>query len=201
MTKKLQKNGERPVGVVGTVIEPLPNEATPEQAAAEAKVKAKAAADLRAEAEAKAKAAADLRAEVTAAKAILAAFKETDQYKAIPEDVRAAIERITKKAAVSGNGKETVATLIEKLFPTVGAILDEFELFKSTKMGRAEMKKKVHYAMSKCTDESKKMWIRFDEKEGEGSWVYDAQQADRPSNWQDSDMPRTRKASTPVTPE
>lgn len=132
---------------------------------------------------------AELRESLQKAKTILFGFMETAQYSDLAEDVKDAIVRLAKKASPT-SAKASTQGFLQELFPEVGASFDEFELFKKTKMGRAEMRKKVFYAMKKCVNDAEKMWVRFD-KDSE-SWVLDSIGATCPENWTDADLPKTR---------
>lgn len=138
---------------------------------------------------AKAEKLAALRESLNKAKTVLFTFIETDEYKALADDVKDAIVRLAKKASPT-SAKASTQGFLQELFPEVGHVLDEFELFKSTKMGRAEMRKKVFYAMKKCANPAEKMWVRFDK--ALESWVLDSIGSDVPSNWTDADLPKTR---------
>lgn len=151
------------------------NEATPEQLEKE-KQKAEQA---------------EMRRTLNEAKATLYKFAETPEYKALSEEVQNAIKRMMKKASSSGS-TATTQGFLEGLFPKVGTAIDEFELFKETRMGRGEMQKKVHYAMRRA-DNDNKLWIRFDSKLGEGSWVLDAVGGDMPKGWTEDMLPQTRE--------
>jgi len=126
------------------------------------------------------------------AKATLHAFKLTDVFKDLADDVKTAIERLSKKASTAGGRSSSTHNQLKELFPEIGVAIDEFEIFKATKMGRAELKKKVFYAMKQC-DPSEKQWIRFDAPLE--SWIKDAVGPDMPDNWTEDMLPRTRAAS------
>lgn len=135
---------------------------------------------------------AEMRRTLNEAKAVLYKFAETPEYKALPEEVQNAIKRMMKKASSSGS-TATTQGFLEDMFPKAGATIDEFELFKNTRMGRGEMQKKVHYAMRRA-DKDNKLWIRFDPKLGEGSWILDAVGGDMPKGWTEDMLPQTREA-------
>lgn len=103
---------------------------------------------------------AEMRAELNNAKKMLFNFSQTKEFKALPEEVQAAISKVAKKATSTRGG---LLDLFNQLFPTVGATLDELELFKQTKMGRSEFRKKVYYALRKAP-EDQRMWITLNEK-------------------------------------
>jgi len=152
--------------------EQAPSEVTPEQAQKEKKA-----------AEAKA-----MRESLNKAKTTLFNFISTDSFKDLTEDVQEAIKRLAKKAATKV-GKNTMAGFLSGLFPEVGTEVDEFELFKAERIGRAEMRKKVHYALKKAAP-AEKMWIKF--YEDKEAWVLDAVGPDAPEHWTKADLPVTR---------
>jgi len=130
---------------------------------------------------------ADMRESLAVAKAVLFTFMATDQFKGLDDDVQAAIIRMSKKAS-SSSGKTSVYGFLADLFPEIGTAVDEFDLFKATKMGRSEMRKKVFYAMKKQEDKSKLLWIRFDEKQE--AWILDAIGKTQPDTWTEADLPK-----------
>ncbi len=135
-------------------------------------------------------AAAKQRKEINGAKAVLGSFMATEAFTALDQGVKDAIERLAKKAS-NGNGGAGTSVLAQftQLFPAVGHVYDEFDLFKQTKLGRSEMRKKVHYALKKC-DVADRMWIRFDEPAE--AWVLDAVGPTAPENWTENDLPKLR---------
>jgi len=134
-------------------------------------------------------AAAEMRKSLNDAKSVLFDFQATDAFAALADNVKEAIKRLMKKA-VSVTGINTTQGFLSSLFPSVGFELDEFELFKATKMGRGEMQKKVLYAMRKVATPGETMWIRFDKKKE--AWILDAIGADMPGNWTEKMLPQTR---------
>ena len=120
-------------------------------------------------------------AEMKAAKGKLKAFTDTAPYAKLPKDVQEAITRVIGKAAFGGGGTRAsgptfVDTLIEK-FADVGTAISELDIFKETKMGRSEFRKRVREALKKAVPAARR-WIEFNEDTE--SWVLLAVGADQP---------------------
>jgi len=113
----------------------------------------------------------DMRKSLQNAKNELARFRDEGSaaYETLPDSVKQAIDRVAKKAATTSPKKSVLGFLVD-LFPTVGTKVDEFDLWKKTKMGRAEMLKKIKYANKKA-DADQVMNIEFTEDEnGDGTY-------------------------------
>lgn len=131
---------------------------------------------------------AEQRKSLADAKATLHDFMKSDVFAGLDDKVKEAITRLSKKAASTGTN--SIMGFFTNLFPEVGTKLDEFELFKATKMGRAEMRKKVFYSWKNC-EPSEKLWIRF--LEAEEAWVLDAIGGDMPETWAPADLPKSMR--------
>jgi len=113
----------------------------------------------------------DMRKSLAEAKTTLAKFRDEGSaaYETLPDEVKNAIDRVAKKAATTSPKKSVLGFLVD-LFPSVGTKVDEFDLWKQTKMGRAEMLKKIKYANKKA-DPEQVMNIAFTEDEnGDGTY-------------------------------
>ena len=134
------------------------------------------------------------RREMTKAKNDLYDFTQSALFASLPDDVKSAIDKVAQKkgAPRDGNGRQTIADFFKSLFPSIGSRLDEFELFKKTKMGRGEMKKKIHYNIKNAAPEDV-YWIRLDQDQE--AWILDQIGGDCPENWTDQDKPVYRKAA------
>jgi hypothetical protein len=97
-----------------------------------------------------------------AAKATLHDYMATADFKKLPKEVQDAINRLAAKRK-SGGVRKNWMDLFTGLFPKIGASIHELDLFKQTKMGRGEFRKKVRHALKKAEPEQR-MWITFNEK-------------------------------------
>lgn len=148
---------------------------------AEEKAKALAAENAKKEKRAKKTA---LREQLKAAKNTLFQFTQTKEFDALTEDVKEALKRLAPEPRAAGahvgGGGSSIADIFDKLFPTVGAGIDELALFKETKWGPSEMRKRVRNALKKSKPETRK-WIMFDsEKE---TWTLVGIGPEAPANW------------------
>jgi hypothetical protein len=120
--------------------------------------------------------------EMVAAKGVIKKFQETDAYKALPANVQAAIVRVCGKTGGGGGGarRNPFVETITALFPKVGASVSELDIFKKTKMGRGEFRKRVREAL-KSAEADARMWIEFNEEKE--SWTLIGQGANQPKGW------------------
>lgn len=101
--------------------------------------------------------------EMKAAKKIVTTFQDTPEYKKLPKAIQEALKRICGKVRVGGvGGASPIADKVAELFKTVGTPVSELDLFKATKMGRGEMRKRVREAL-KGSVPAERRWIEFDE--------------------------------------
>lgn len=115
------------------------------------------------------------------AKTTLFNFRQTKEFKALPPDVQDAIVRLAPEAKKGGGGAKTAITdVFSKLFPKVGATVGELDLFKETKWGPSEMRKRVRAALKKAKPEDRK-WISYDEDKE--TWTLVGVGAEAPKAW------------------
>lgn len=105
--------------------------------------------------------------EMNDAKKLLRAYLTTEDSAALPEDVKAAIVRIIGKTGggkgrSAASGPSPFVKSLMALFPSIGTSVDELAIFKATKMGRGEFRKRVRETL-KSADANSRMWIEFDE--------------------------------------
>lgn len=100
--------------------------------------------------------------EMKDAKGILSKFKDTPEFKKLPENVQAALIRVCGKARVAGTQKDSFADQLTGMFPKVGAKVKELDVFLKTKMGRGEFRKRIRESLKKA-DKSARQWVEFDE--------------------------------------
>lgn len=118
-------------------------------------------------------------AELKAARAIVQEFTKTKAFTKLPEDVQQAIERVggkTSTRAATPVFRDKLATL----FPNVGDAVSELDLFKDTKMGRGEMRKRVRETLKKSAPEGR-YWVEFAEATEE--WVLLHVGPEQPEGW------------------
>jgi hypothetical protein len=120
--------------------------------------------------------------EMNAARKTVKAFMETDEYTALPKNVREAIKRMAGKAAGAGlvARPSIIKTEILPKLKKVGDSISELDIFMATKMGRGEFRKKVREYL-KSTDAADRQWIEFDEKSE--SWTLIGKGAKQPKAW------------------
>lgn len=112
-----------------------------------------------AEAKAKTKEAEEKKESLRAAKETLQKFSVSALFGSLTDDVQAAILRV---APFKETRRKRTSTLLKSLFPEVGHVIEELDLFKETKMGRSEMKKKVRDGLAKA-ELADRLWISFNE--------------------------------------
>ncbi len=120
------------------------------------------------------------KAEVKAAKAALNTFKETKEYKSLPKAIKDAIARLTIVSRREGTSRSSVMEFIQKMFPKVGTKVHELDVFKETKWGRGEFRKRIKHMLVKC-EPAERMWISFDNDSE--SWVLRAVGEDSPKDF------------------
>lgn len=120
--------------------------------------------------------------EMVAARATIRKFAQTKEYAALPEDVRNAITRACgKSGGGSGGGrKNPFMDTLRTLFPKAGTTISELDIFKATKMGRGEFRKRVREAL-KSAAPAERIWVEFNEDKE--SWVLLSVGADQPKGW------------------
>lgn len=118
--------------------------------------------------------------EMKQAKATVKKFTESDEGKKLPKDVLAAITRICGKTRAAGTAQDSIVGKLRTLFKKVGDKVNELEIFKATKMGRGEIRKKVREALKK-SEVADRFWLEFDEKSE--SWVLLQNGGKQPKGW------------------
>ena len=101
-------------------------------------------------------------AEMKAAKKVVTLFQETDEFKALSEDVKAALKRICGKTRAAVASKDSFADTLAAMFAKVGDSVAELDIFLKTKMGRSEFRKRVRESLKKA-EKSARQWVEFDE--------------------------------------
>lgn len=136
-------------------------------------------------------------AEMKAAKATLKAFSTTKEYGKLTTDVQAAITRVIGKAAFGGGATRTntFADSTMEMFGEVGTSISELAIFKKTKMGRSEFRKRVREALKKA-DPAARRWIEFNETTEE--WTLHAIGAAQPTEFKGKAIDEPKEA-TPAT--
>ena len=174
----------------------MPNEST-EMTEAEATVAAEKAAKLQAQKELR-QANEKSRKE---AQIVLHKFQDTKPYGKLPEDVQEAIKRLSSKpsaAGGAGGGFPSAVSVLGVLFPAVGHVLDELEIFKRTKKGRSEFRKFCKLGLQRA-QAADRMWITFDESAE--TWTLMAIGADAPENYNGPGIPVPKTAPVAETTE
>lgn len=101
------------------------------------------------------------REELKAAKKLLNDFTKTAVFNDLPADVKAALTLLAPEPRSTAFGPASpVADMFDKLFGKVGDSIGELALFKETKWGPSEMRKRVRNALKKAKPENRK-WITF----------------------------------------
>jgi len=122
--------------------------------------------------------------EMVAAKGLVRKFQATKEFKALPEDLQAAITRICGKSGGGARSNPFMDTLAG-LFPKVKTSISELDIFKATKMGRGEFRKRVREAL-KSADKDARLWIEFDETKE--AWTLLAIGGDKPAGFLGKDI-------------
>lgn len=144
-------------------------ELTPEQIKAQKEKKA-----------AKRKASKEKREALNAAKKTVREFMQSKPFTALAPNVQTALQLLAPAPRSGGAAKSSIKNMLAELFPKVGTVITELDLFKKTKMGPAEMRKKVQHALKKSAPEDR-MWISYNtEKE---TWTLLAVGPDMPDGW------------------
>lgn len=111
-------------------------------------------------------------------------LKDAKTMAALPEELRKAI--VTHFSVASGGGRASSGTgLFSRLRAAffalpVGKGMDELEVFKTYKIGRGEMRKRVReFIKNPCADE--RVWVEFDG--ASESWIVRSKGANPPANW------------------
>ncbi len=105
--------------------------------------------------------------EMRTAKSLLKKFSGTPEYSALPADIQAAMIRVIGKVGGGGTGRtgsgsDSFAATLRTMFVKVSDSLDEFDVFKATKMGRGEFRKRVRESLKKAAFEDRQ-WVEFNE--------------------------------------
>ena len=130
----------------------------------------------------------EMRESLAKAKSTLAAFMNSGAaFDSLDDNYKWAIERLAKKATSTTRSGSTLGFLMD-LFKDTDKVND-FELFKATKMGFGEMRKKVHYAMKKSSSDQIP-WVYFDNSDD--SWVCLGFGGDQPEEFPEDQLPVTR---------
>lgn len=119
------------------------------------------------------------QAEMKAAKKTLFDYSQTKDFSKLPSDIQAAIKRVSGKRAAAGSRPSIVGTL-KPMFDKVGAAVSELDIFKATKMGRGEIRKKVRETLKKAAPEER-FWLEFDADSE--NWVFLGVGAKQPKGW------------------
>lgn len=116
------------------------------------------------------------------AKARLSQFKGEEAFAKLPKDVQDAIVRVIGKTGGKGGGgiQSIVVSKLRPLFKKVGDSVGELDIFKATKMGRGEIRKKVREHLKKA-DEADRIWLEFNEKDE--AWTLLAIGGGQPKGW------------------
>lgn len=120
--------------------------------------------------------------EMNAAKKLVKAFQETEEFGALAGNIKAAIKRICGKPSALGNlsRRNPFLETITALFPKPKTTVSELDIFMKTKMGRGEFRKKVRENLASAAVDSR-LWVEFvEEKE---SWILLAKGGDQPKGW------------------
>ena len=112
------------------------------------------------------------------AKTLVYAFCYEEEFKDLPDELQNALLTLSKPTSRSGRTSD----LFDELFPEVGTSIDELELFKKTKMGRSEFKRKVKDAILRAEAIERK-WISFDDTTEE--WTLVGVGAEPPEDYND----------------
>lgn len=123
--------------------------------------------------------------EMKAAKKIVVAFQDTAEYKALAPEIQAALKRICGKVRVGGigggnTGSDVFVDRLKAMFPKVGTSVDELEIFKATKMGRGEFRKRVRESLKRA-EPANRMWVEFNADTEK--WTFLARQVDLPEGF------------------
>lgn len=118
--------------------------------------------------------------EMKAAKTSVRTFLATDGAAKLPADIQAAMTRICGKARAGGSVQGSVVATLKGLFKTVGAKVNELDIFKATKMGRGEIRKKVREGL-KNSVVADRFWLEFEEKTE--SWILLQTGGKQPKGW------------------
>lgn len=119
--------------------------------------------------------------EMNAARKTVKAFQETKEFKALTDDVQAAIIRVCgKESTIGKNVRNPFLETITELFPKVKTTVSELDIFMKTKMGRGEFRKKVRENLKNAAVEAR-LWIEFDEKSE--AWTLLAKGEAQPKGW------------------
>lgn len=127
-----------------------------------------------------------------AAKVELGKFKDTKEFKSLPETVRAAITHLSAVATASAAPIMSVLTVI---FPEIGTKVNELDIFKRTKKGRSEFRRVVRTGLIRAAA-AERMWINFDEKTEE--WEFVAVGETKPEGYNGPEMPEPKAPAKPA---
>lgn len=116
-----------------------------------------------------------------AAKEAVRQFLQTDECKALPKGIQAALAVLApNKKSRGGGGGGSNLKLVQGMFPKVGTSVTELDIFKQTKKGRGEFRKLTRSVLKKA-DPAERMWITFNEETE--SWTLVAIGENAPKDW------------------
>ena len=121
------------------------------------------------------------REELKTAKKLLNDFTKTAVFNDLPTDVKDALTLLAPDPRSTAFGPASpVADMFDKLFGKVGDSIGELALFKETKWGPSEMRKRVRNALKKAKPENRK-WITFNPETE--VWTLVGIGPEAPANW------------------
>ena len=121
--------------------------------------------------------------EMAAAKNVVKAFLSTKDSAVLPGNVTEAITRMLGKPSALGTGLSRGNPFMDNvraMFQEIGDAVSELAVFKATKMGRGEFRKKVRENL-KSSAPANRYWLEFDD--GAESWVLLAIGGDQPDGF------------------
>lgn len=126
-----------------------------------------------------------------AAKEAIRQFLVTEEVKALPKGIQAALALVApaKKARSGGGGGGSNVKLLQSLFAKVGDAVSELDIFKQTKKGRGEFRKLTRSVLKKA-DPAERMWITFDEDAE--TWTLASIGESAPKGWEGIDPNQTK---------
>ena len=120
-------------------------------------------------------------ASMKAAKQTLLKFKDTKNFEKLPEEIKTALVRVIGKTPGGGGlNRDSFADTLLSIFPKVKTSIAELDIFKLTKMGRSEFRRRIRESLKKALPENRR-WVEFDEKTE--SWTLYATGAEAPKEF------------------